>query len=175
MILNRQLSFAMLLLLTACSANSGKTSANDSDTVNQTRKPALSGIKTTYMPTGFYYLADSLEGIKMRKRGSDEVYTIAPAAFASVKDIANTKLKKTYTDSGMYAELCMTFDSKGTHDLAAGTGNLLHPKMALVIANQLLYVVDNTAKIKTGIMYVDLEGYTDPELKTLQNEVDHKR
>jgi hypothetical protein len=175
MILQRRLSFAILLLLTACSANPGKSSANHSGTVNQTRKPALSGIKTTYMPTGFYCLADSLEGIKMRKRGSDEVYYIAPAAFASVKNIANTKIKKTYTDSGVYAEIRIAFDSKGTNDLAEGTGNILHPKIAVVIANQLLYVVDNTYKMKAGVMYVYLEGYTDPELKALQDEVEHKR
>ena len=127
------------------------------------------------MPTGFYYLADSLEGIKMRKRGSHEVYTIAPAAFASVKNIVNTKLKKTYTDKGVYAELCMTFDSKGTNDLADGTGNVLHPQIAVVVANQLLFVVNNTAKIKTGVMNVYLDGYTDPELKALQDAVEHKR
>ena len=173
MILNRRLSFAMLLLLTACSANT--TSGNDSDTVNKTDKRALLGVKITYMSTGFYYLADSLEGVKMRKRGSDEVYTIAPAAFASVKNIADAKLKKTYTDSGVYAEVCMTFDSKGTNDLADGTGNVLHPKIAVVIANQLICVVDNTAKIKTGVMNVYLEGYTDPELKALQDAVEHKR
>lgn len=176
MILNtRPLFVILLLLITACSANPDKTAGNDSATVNQTSKSALPGAKTSYMPTGFYYLADSLEGIKMRKRGSDEVFTIARTAFASVKNIASTKLKKTYTDKGVYAELCMTFDAKGTNDLAAGTGNPLQPKIAVVVANQLLWVVDNTAKIKTGVMNVYLEGYTDPELKTLQDEVEHKR
>lgn len=171
----RPLFVTLLLLVTACSANTGKTAANDSAAVNQTGKPVLPGSNTTYMPTGFYYLADSLEGIKMRKRGSDEVYTIAPAASASVKNIVHTKLKKTYNEKGVYAELCMTFDSKGTNDLAEGTGNLFHPKIAVVVANQLLFVVDNTAKIKTGVMNVYLGGYTDPELKALQAEVEHKR
>jgi hypothetical protein len=176
MILNtRPLFVIVLLLVTACSAQRDKTTGNDSAIVNQTAKSALPGAKATYMPTGFYYLADSLEGIKMRKRGSDEFYTIAPAAFASVRNIANTKLKKTNTDKGVYTELCMTFDAKGANDLAEGTGNLLHPKIAVVVANQLLYVVDNTAKIKTGVMFISLEGYTDPELKTLQDEVGHKR
>jgi len=176
MILNTRSLFVILLLpVTACSSNTGKTAVNDSATVTQTRKPALSGTKTTYMPTGFYYIADSLQGIKMRKRGSNEVYTIAPAAFASVKNIVNTKLKKTYNDSGVYAEIRMEFDAKGTNDLADGTGNVLHPKIAVVVANQLLFVVDNAAKIKTGVMNVYLDGYTDPELKALQDAVEHKR
>ena len=170
-----RLLFIILLLLTACSGNPGKTTGNDSATVSQTHKPALSPINTTYMPTGFYFLDDSSEGVKMRKRGSNDVYAIAPNAFASVKNIINTKLEKTPIDKGVYTSFCMTFDSKGTNDLKKGTGNLLHPKIAVVVANQLLYVVENNANIKTGIMCVALVGYSDPEMKALQNEVEQKR
>ena len=111
----------------------------------------------------------------MRKRGSADVYTIVPNAFASVKNIIKTNLEKTPTEKVVYTELCMTFDAKGTDDLKFGTGNPLYPKIAAVVANQLLYVVDNTAKVSAGVMCIDLEGYSDAEMKALKNEVDHKR
>jgi hypothetical protein len=174
MILNTRPLLAILLLLTSCSSNVSKTKGNDS-AINQINKPASSSIDTTYMATGFYFVADSSEGVKMRIRGSNEVYTIAPDAFASVKNIIKTKLERTQTEKGVYTDLCMTFDSKGTNDLKEGTGKLLHPKMAVVVANQLLYVVDNNANITAGVVYVTLLGFSDSEMKVLQNEVDHKK
>lgn len=171
MILNIRLLFIILLLLTACSGNAGKPTGNDSALVSQTHKSALSSNNNTYMPTGFYFLADSSGGVKMRIRGSNEIYTIAPGAFASVKNIISVKLKKTPIDTA----LVMTFDPKGTNDLKEGTGKLFHPKMAVVVANQLLYVVDNNANITAGVVHVQLLGYSDREMKALKNEVEQKR
>ncbi|WP_295674696.1 hypothetical protein [uncultured Mucilaginibacter sp.] len=168
--------FVILLVLTACSGNAGKTADNDSAITKQTRNSALSATDTTYMPTGFYFLADSSTGVKMRMRGSGDVFVIARNAFASVKNIVKATLKKTSTKKGVYTELCMTFDSKGTHDLKEGTGNfLLQPKIAMVVANQLLYVVDNNAKITTGVVFVALLGYSDTEMRALQDQVEHKK
>jgi hypothetical protein len=106
MIVDIRLLLVILLLLTACSGNSGKPTSNDSAIVNQANKSALSSINTAYMQTGFYFLADSSEGVKMRIRGSNEVYTIVPGAFASVKNIISVKLEKTPIDTA----LVMTFD-----------------------------------------------------------------
>ena len=170
-----RLLFVFLALLTACAGDGGKATSNDSARVGQMHKPELSPADTTYVPTGIYFLTDSQKGVKMRLRGSDDVYTIAPVAFASVKNIIKTKLEKTAVEKGVYNELCMTFDPKGTSDLKEGTGNPLQPKIAAVVANQLLFVVDNSAKITTGVMCVVLVGYSDAEMKALQNQVEHKR
>ncbi len=168
--------FVILLLLTACSGNHVKTTDNNSATANQTHKLTVSPANTTYMPTGFYFLADSSTGIKMRVRGSDNVYTIAPNAFASVKNIIKAELIISPDEKELHTSLRMAFDAKGTNELKEGTSSfLLHPKIAVIVANQLLYVVDNNAKITTGVMFVELMDYSDLEMKALQNQVEHKR
>jgi hypothetical protein len=45
----------------------------------------------------------------------------------------------------------------------------------VVIAGKLLYVADNTIKIKTGVMCVGLGGYTDGDMKAIKLAVDQKR
>lgn len=136
---------------------------------------ALSCNAQKIMPTGFYYLVEDSKGVKMPLRGSGAVYVLAPSAFASVKDVARTQLTKTSMESGIYTELCMIFDPKGTQDLRNGTGNPQHPKIAVVVANQLLYVVDNNSKIKTGVMCVGLVDFSESEMLSLKAEVDNKR
>jgi hypothetical protein len=85
--------------------------------------------------------------------------------------LTDTNLEK----NEIYTELCMKFNEKGTQDLAAGTGNTLQARIAVVICNTLLYVVDNTSSIKTGVMCVGVEGYTPEEINTLKACVDSKR
>jgi hypothetical protein len=160
---------AILLLLTACTSN------NNISTTNPASMPPGSTIDTTYMPTGFYFLAENGKGINMRLERSDDVYAISPSAFASVEDLSQTKLEKTHLEGGDYTELCMTFNSKGTKDLAEGTGNPLHLKIAVVVANRLLYIVENTTSIKTGVMCVGLTGYSEKEMEEMKTSVDNKR
>jgi hypothetical protein len=128
-----------------------------------------------YMPTGFYYVTDGSTGVKMILKGTKEVYSIAPVAFASVKNIAVTRIIKTPADRGTYTDLRLIFDAKGIADLREGTGNPMHPLMAVVLAGKLIYVVDNVSKITTGVMNVGLVNYSDKEIIDLKNEIDHKR
>ena len=187
---NRFIFLTFLLFINACSTNTDHTNKNSNkDHIksggtrpeNTIEKPALFekiGIKpvnTTYMPTGFYFLAEKGKGVNMLREKSNEIYTISPLPFASVENISKTKLEKTHLNESDYTELCMTFDNKGTKDLAEGTGNPLHPKIAVVVANRLLYVVDNTAPIKTGVMCGGLVGYSDEEMKIMQISPDNKR
>lgn len=86
------------------------------------------------MPTGFYFLAPEGKGINKRVDKSETVYTIASHPFASVKNINQIKLETTHLKDRDDTELCMTFDDKGTKDLEEGTGNLMHPKIAVVVA-----------------------------------------
>jgi hypothetical protein len=134
-----------------------------------------SPLHTAYVPTGFYFLAEGQKGINMRKEKSNETYVLAPLPFASVNNIIKTELTRTKLKDGIYTELCMTFDNIGTKDLEEGTGNPLHPKMAVVITNKLMYVVDNTVKIKTGVMFVGLIGYSEQEMKIMKKAVDNKK
>jgi len=69
----------------------------------------------------------------------------------------------------------LTFDDQGTKDIEEGTGNSMHPKIAVVIANKLLYVVENTSKIKTGIMCIALIGYSEQEMEAMRHSVENKR
>lgn len=132
-------------------------------------------VDTTYMVTGFYFLAEKGKGINMRKDKSDEIYAISRLPFASVENVSKAKLETTHLKDGDYTGLCMTFDNKGTKDLEEGTGNPLHPKIAVVVANRLLYVVENKTSIKTGIMCLGLAGYSEKEMEEMRNSVDMKR
>jgi hypothetical protein len=163
---------AILFLLTACYSNVNKTKDNHS-AKNQTNTPSY--IDTRYMSTGFYFLAEKGKGVNMRRERSDEIYTISPLPFASVENLSKTELKKKHLKDGDYTELCMMFNNKGTKDLAEGTGNPLHPNIAIIIANKLLYVVENTTSIKTGVMCVGLVGYSEQEMKKMKISADNKR
>lgn len=132
-------------------------------------------VDTTYMATGFYFLAEKGKGIKMREEKSDEIYTIAPLPFASVKNIVRITSEKGQYQKQEYTNLCMTFDDTGTKDLAKGTGNPLHPKIAVIIANRLLYVIENKTPIKSGTTCVILLGYSKKEMDEMRNSIDKKR
>ena len=163
--------------------NQTKTAGKSSDTNTAPRSKLLALIKaanekpvdTTYMPTGFYFLVEKGKGISMREEKSDEIYTISPLPFASVENISKTKLEKKHLKDEHFTDLCLTFDDKGTEDLAKGTGNPLHPKIAVIVANRLLYVAENTMSIKTGIMHVVLIGYSQKEMEKMLNSIDIKR
>lgn len=158
----------------SCGSNSSKkqvhSSANHNSGTSNNKK-----IDTNYVYTGYYFLTEEQDGIKMKKENSDEIYSIAKVPFASVSNIAKVELEQTKSDGKMYSNLCMTFDAKGTKDLEEGTGNPLHPQLAIVIANKLLYVVDNNVNSKIGIMCVTLVGYSAKEIQTMLQAVVDKR
>ena len=166
--------FVTLASLISCSDNSESKekahSQNNASNINDVKQ-----VDTTYMYTGFYFLADEgINGVKMKVESSNEFYSLAKEPFASVTNIKQSELKTTKLEQGDYTELCLTFDSKGTKDLEEGTGNTSHPKIAVVIAGKLLYVVDNTTKIKTGIMCIGLVGYTTEDMTRIKIAVDQK-
>lgn len=173
----------LMLLLVSCSQNSSKQinldsvlyNSNDSVRYNLIDTAKLNKANTTYLHTGFYFLSVEKNGVRKQIEKSNEFYTIAPKPFASVDDIIKTKLEKTKLKNGeIYTELCLTFNAKGAKDIQEGTGNYLHPKIAVVIANKLLYVVESNATITTGIMCIGLYDYSDKEINVLQKEVDRK-
>lgn len=166
------LRIAMYALVAASVLSIGCAGNTVPDGGAATNTPAeTTAADTTYMPTGFYYLADGKEGIRMHKYRSEDRYTFAPTPFAGVTHITDVKLVQTPIKNGVYNELCLTFDSVGTKDLAAGTGNPLHPQIAAVVANKLLFVVKNEVSIKTGIMYVGLVDFTDTEMEEIRKSV----
>jgi hypothetical protein len=174
-----KMTFLFSLFLTStffisCSDNSASKKSIQSEN-NVTSLPASQQVDTTYMPTGFYFLTDEKnDGIRMKDESSGDYYSLAKAPFASVTNIKQTELKTTKLEQGDYTELCMTFDNKGTKDLGDGTGNSLHSKIAVVIVGKLLYVVDNTTKIKTGVMCVGLVGYSKEQMTEIKKAVDQK-
>jgi hypothetical protein len=182
----KNIIFQLLLLtlsMASCSESSSRKinldsvlyNLNDTSRFKLIDSSWVKNIDTNYMHTGFYFLTVEKNGIRKRQEKSDEIYIIAPKPFASVDNIIKTKLEKNRLDNGeVYTELCLTFDAKGTKDLKEGTGNYLHPKMAVVIANKLLYIVDNNVNIKTGVMCIGLVDYSEEEMETMQKAVDNK-
>jgi hypothetical protein len=174
----RKITFLLSLTLTclfSCIENSSskrhiETKNIDSDHAN------FKKIDTTYMYTGFYFLTEEENNrVNMKEEGSNDIYSLSKIPFASVNNISQTELKTTKLENGNYTQLCMTFDSKGTRDLEHGTGNDSQPKIAVVITGKLLYVVDNSTKIKTGVMCVGLVGYSDKQMNEMKKAVDQKK
>jgi len=177
MYINRFLFLSLLVLIAGCSSHSANNSYTGAslDTVSVTNITGKKIADTTYSPTGFYFLVPESKGINKRVEKSETVYTIAPSPFASVKNISKVKLETIHLKDRDDAELCLTFDDQGTRDLEEGTGNPMHPKIAVVVANRLLYVVENRSKIKTGIMCIALIGYSGQEMEAMRHTVENKR
>lgn len=168
--------FQVLILVLNTSCTENKTN-NDNVEIPENPLTQLKDKSSDTMAalTGFYFLeSDINNGVKIKKEGSNENYILSKTAFASVNNIIETKLVKTKLSQGDYTELCMKYDEKGTKDLAEGTGNILYPQIAVVVAGKLLYVIDNTSKIKTGVMCVGLIGYSQEEMQAIKTAVDQK-
>ena len=127
------------------------------------------------MPTGFYYLADKEDGVKMLKEQSNEVYKISRTPFVAVENIIRANLIKTKLESSISTSINMVMDNKGTQNLKQGTGNFAHPYIAVVIANRLLYVVENNYKIETGIMSIILVNYPEEVMEEMLDAIRNKR
>ena len=174
--MKRIIGFALLscLLFAACS-NDVNPPAQHSVIDNPAEMDKNTQPDTVYMPTGFYFVREGQNGVKMREDKTRTIYTLSPEALASVANVVETKLERTPGEKGNTTELCMTFDAKGTEDLKQGTGNPVYPKIAAVVANKLLFVVKNKVSIKTGVMCVALVGFSDQEMTDMQHAVDLKK
>lgn len=127
------------------------------------------------MRTGFYFLSDSADAVTMTKKDSDEQYKIEKTAFASVQHVSFSEITRSKVNGSEYTELCMTFDDDGRKDLEKGFGNPMHPKIAVIVANKLLYVVDNTGKLQSGKTCIGLLNYSEEEIAGIKDAVDNKR
>lgn len=128
-----------------------------------------------YVPTGFYLLADDLDGVKMRKEQSNEVYSIAKTPFVAVDNIIHCNLQHDTTQNGIESSIQIELDEKGTKSFKDVTGNPLHPNIAIVIANRLLYVVEVQDQISTGKTTILLDGYSKEEMGAMVDAVNKKR
>jgi hypothetical protein len=130
---------------------------------------------SSYVFTGFYFLADNGQGIKMQKDHSDEYYDISKKPFVSIKNILRATAQKNIIHGRDTYGVTIVLDNAGTKDLEQGTGNSEHPYIAVVIANRLLYVVENKSQIKTGIMQIILVDYTEKEVNDMIDAINQKR
>lgn len=156
----------LMLLLAASCKNPGSAAANHAKSSVVIKGDSI------YVPTGFYFLTDGTGGIKMKMENSDQYFHLNITPFASVDNIASSTIEA-YEGGGK--ELCLKFDAQGTKDLEAGTGNPFHNKIAVVVANKLLYVVGNTTKIRTGIMNIYVDDYPDTKKQAMLNAIKNKR
>ena len=155
--------------------NSDKQLANQDHTSPNRISSDTSNIDSSYINTGFYYLADKDQGRIMRKEHSDETYFISPKPFVSVQNILRANSQKNIVQGHETYGVTLVLDNQGTKDLENGTGNPSYPYIAIVMANRLIYVVENTSKIKTGIMQIVLVDYTESEVADMVNAVSQKR
>ena len=128
-----------------------------------------------YVPTGYYLLADGLDGIKMRKEQSTEVYSIAKTPIVAVENIVHCSIQHDTTDNGIESSLNMEFDEKGTQKFKDVTGNPLYPHIAIVVANRLLYVVEVQGQISTGKNRILLDGYSKEEMEAMVDAVNKRK
>jgi hypothetical protein len=163
----------LLLFFTACSDGNVKSFHENYNTDNNT--DTATEVTTTYMHTGFYNVVGEGKGVNIRKEKSDEIYSLSPTPFVSVNDVTKAELQKTKLEDGIYNQLCLTFNDIGKQNLKEGTGSRKYAKIACVIANRLLYVVENKNSIDGGNMCIGLVDYSEKEMQTMLNEVLHKK
>lgn len=132
-------------------------------------------MNSSYVPTGFYFLADKEKGIKMRKDHSNEYYNISSKPFVSVKNILRANAKKNIVEGDITYGISIVLDNQATKDLEQLSDNPSYPYIAVVIANRLLYIVKNTSKIKSGIMQIILDEYTENEVDAMVNAIRQKK
>jgi len=128
----------------------------------------------TYVTTGFYFLAAGDSGITMRKDFSNEVYTLADKPFIGVNNFKNARVQKSKDEQGVYSLLNIVLDDAGASKLKEVTGNPAYPQIAVVIANRLLYVVQNKGKVTTGVMNIIVDDYSDEEMKEMLRAISRK-
>ena len=166
----------LMTLLLSCSNGANKNTQAQTDAHNQqTIYSDTSKSDSFYVFTGFYFLADNEQGIKMRKDHSNEVYNISRNPFVSIKNILRAAAQKNVIQGHDTYGVTIVLDNAGTKAFEQGTGNSAHPYVAVVIANRLLYVVENTSKIKTGIMQIALVDYSEKEVNDMIEAITQKR
>lgn len=179
-----KLLLSLIILLLSCTQGSNSKrikidsllyNVNDSARLHIVDTAALNRVDTNYMRTGFYLLSYDNNGVRKREEKTGEIYSIASTPFASVDDVIKTSIQKTKLENGEeYSELCLTFNEKGTENIKAATNKALQSKMAVIIANKLIYVVKIEGVIKTGVVYIGLYDYTEEEIEALKKAVDNK-
>jgi hypothetical protein len=138
-------------------------------------------VDTNYVRTGFYYLTEGGDGIRKKCEADGEVYSLAKIPFVSVDNVSESEIKMEKIKDKVYPNLCLQFDEKGTTDLEEGSGNPLHPQIAVVIAGKLIYLVENRpgSKTTTGKVCIMIEGsgmgVSGLELEAMKRAVDNKR
>jgi preprotein translocase subunit SecD len=110
----------------------------------------------------------------MHKDHSNEDFYISQKPFVSVKNILRVNAQKNIIDGRTTWGVTLVLDNQGTKDLEEATGNSIYPKIAIVMANRLLYVVENSSKIKTGIMQIILIDYNQNEVDEMVNAISNK-
>lgn len=167
----------MTLLLFSCTnnTNSEKHTASQDKSNNTFINSDTRKVDTSHVATGFYFLADKEQGIKMRKDHSNEDYNISPKPFVSVKNILRANAQKNITEGRVTYGVTLVLDNQGTKDLEEATGNPSYPFITIIMANRLLYVVPNTSKIKTGLMQIILVDYTENEVDEMVNAISQKK
>lgn len=154
--------FIILILISGCSDNKkvGKP----------TTKPHYITLSSDsfYVPTGFYHLTDGTPGIGMKQ--DDErglVYELDSVPFVSVNNVTEVRYMQADGQRQMTDEICLILDDKGLQNLGEGTGNSVHPKMAVVLANHLLYVVETPQKITSKEMCILIADYSKDEQRSI--------
>jgi len=110
-----------LILICSFFSCANDTKNNRQPQIDEHSRPPYSTDTTKvtqeYVATGYYLLADNLDGIKMRKEQSNEVYSIAKKPFVSVENILHCRLQLDTLVGDIDGIINMEFDEKGTQNL----------------------------------------------------------
>lgn len=150
-------------------------SQTDTTGLSDTARLFTSDTTSRYMETGFYDVVDSHSGVRMQQDHTDEVYHLKPLPFVSVRNVVSARLLRHRYDNKFVSLLDLTFDDQGTTALKEIGLAVIHKKIAVVVANRLLYVIDEAAQIDKGETIIILEDYSQQEIESMLNAVLHKR
>ncbi len=175
----RSLSLFLVVTTLMSCGNAGRkkpadTMATLAQTCNEMSHVAVPRLDSGVMRTGLYYVVGSVLGVKIEMRGTREVYYLSDKPFVSVEDLCSSELLVNNFSGRPVTDLCLKFNAKGTSELERGTGNLAHPKIAIVVAGQLLAVGDNPEKTTSGSICVSLVEISQSERLEMKAAVDRK-
>lgn len=160
-----------IVLLTACSHNKVKTSTGDKLPKNH-ENPLKDN---TGLNTGWYYIVNNDEGVKMQLDKSTDTFFIDPKPIVVAKNFTSFDIYENNADGQKYTVLTMRLDEAGTESWSVATGNAVGKQLAFILDNKLLYVALVNAQITSGITALNRGDYSRAELENIKTIMESER
>lgn len=176
--MKRLATFILILssILTSCSSYNShvKISHNTTPHLTDTVK-----YDSTYLHTGWYYLADIDNGFGRELDKSTDTFHIAPKPIVTAKNFTTLEIYASNLDltGEKYIGLRMQLDNEGTENWSIATKKAIGRHLAFILNNQLLYVTKVSTQITFGVTALNRGGsvYSKEELEKFKDIIESQK